>query len=179
MNYYHVAQDKSEEPHIWRIHLCRFSITQMVVQPTRFTHQGSITVSASYDDEKREIYIEVTDTGIGIAPQNIDRIFQPFDQEDVGISGEQKQRDLEMGVKSLHFVKHWCLEGIKISKSNLLQYSMHLWTWVLGCETWSQDGIVAYEDFNVGFLWELNENACFMSSWLNSGNSERGVRIYS
>ena len=83
-------------------------------------------MSASYDDEKREIYIEVTDTGIGIAPQNIDRIFQPFDQEDVGISGEQKQRDLEMGVKSLHFVKHWCLEGIKISKSNLLQYSMHL-----------------------------------------------------
>ena len=87
MKYHDVAQDKSEEPHIWRIHLCGFSITQNGGAVTRFTHQGSITVSASYDDEKREIYIEVTDTGIGIAPQNIDRIFQPFDQEDVGTKG--------------------------------------------------------------------------------------------
>ena len=57
---------------------------------SRFTHQGSITVSASYDDEKREIYIEVTDTGIGIAPQNIERIFQPFDQEDFEKSVRKK-----------------------------------------------------------------------------------------
>ena len=96
----------------------------------RFTHQGRITVSGSYDDEKGEVYIEVNDTGIGIAPQNIDRIFQPFDQEEF----VEKSRKTDLGssvvkkrfktngilirqgcVLSLHFVKeNRCFEGINI-----------------------------------------------------------------
>jgi len=49
-------------------------------------------VSGSYDDEKGEVYIEVNDTGIGIAPQNIDRIFQPFDQEEFVEKSRKKNR---------------------------------------------------------------------------------------
>ena len=48
----------------------------------RFTHKGSIIVSASADDERKMVKVDVRDTGIGIAQENIDWIFQPFDQED-------------------------------------------------------------------------------------------------
>lgn len=50
-----------------------------------------MTVSASYDDEKQMVEVQVKDTGIGISPENIDRIFQPFDQEEG--SAEQAQMD--------------------------------------------------------------------------------------
>ena len=51
-----------------------------------------MTVSASYDDEKQMVEVQVKDTGIGISPENIDRIFQPFDQEE-GSGEQQAQMD--------------------------------------------------------------------------------------
>lgn len=73
----------------------------------RFTHQGRITVSGSYDDEKGEVYIEVNDTGIGIAPQNIDRIFQPFDQEEF-VEKSRKKTDLGSSVVKKRFKTTGC-----------------------------------------------------------------------
>ncbi|CAK9098629.1 Hybrid signal transduction histidine kinase D [Durusdinium trenchii] len=64
----------------------RYRVTQMlynlVTNAIKFTHKGSIIVSASADDERKMVKVDVRDTGIGIAQENIDRIFQPFDQED-------------------------------------------------------------------------------------------------
>ena len=77
----------------------------------RFTHEGSITVSGSFDEKKRQVMVDIMDTGtswlsstpqivskchmptwiiflrhlvvgIGISPKNIERIFHPFDQEE-------------------------------------------------------------------------------------------------
>jgi len=81
-------------------------IYNLVTNAIKFTHQGSITVSASYDDEKREIYIEVTDTGIGIAPQNIERIFQPFDQEDSSESRRYGGLGLGLAISREVVAKH-------------------------------------------------------------------------
>lgn len=57
-------------------------IYNLVTNAIKFTHEGSISVSGSYDDTKRQVMVDVIDTGIGISPQNIERVFQPFDQED-------------------------------------------------------------------------------------------------
>lgn len=57
-------------------------IYNLVTNAIKFTHEGSISVSGSYDDSKRQVMVDVIDTGIGISPQNIERVFQPFDQED-------------------------------------------------------------------------------------------------
>ena len=46
----------------------------------KFTEQGSVRVSASYDAESDTITFAVTDTGIGIAPDHLQLIFEEFTQ---------------------------------------------------------------------------------------------------
>ncbi len=51
----------------------------------KFTSQGSITVSAQIlkrQDASLLVQLAVCDTGIGISPQALDKIFNPFEQED-------------------------------------------------------------------------------------------------
>jgi PAS domain S-box-containing protein len=58
-------------------------ILNLVSNAVKFTNKGSITVSInllSQDDEKATIEFEVTDTGIGIKPSKIGKIFENFQQ---------------------------------------------------------------------------------------------------
>jgi signal transduction histidine kinase len=48
----------------------------------KFTHQGGVTVSARRNKKDRTILLSVADTGIGIAPEHQDRIFEDFRQLD-------------------------------------------------------------------------------------------------
>ncbi|MEM6257656.1 MAG: response regulator [Planctomycetota bacterium] len=50
----------------------------------KFTEQGGITLEVSYDPEHRQMIYKVTDTGIGMTPEQVDRIaaFMPFTQAD-------------------------------------------------------------------------------------------------
>lgn len=52
----------------------------------KFTEQGTITMKArvqeSFDDGSMMIRFEVSDTGIGIAPEHMSRLFQMFEQAD-------------------------------------------------------------------------------------------------
>ena len=48
----------------------------LVGNAVKFTERGSVTVSASYDDETLEV--AVSDTGCGIAPDRLPRILDPF-----------------------------------------------------------------------------------------------------
>ena len=61
-----------------------FRITQLffnlIANALKFTHQGSVTVSCVPDNIERKVTVYVKDTGIGVAPENLERIFQPFDQ---------------------------------------------------------------------------------------------------
>jgi len=48
----------------------------------KFTREGSILVSAQYRPESDEISIAVRDTGIGIAPEDREKVFEDFQQVD-------------------------------------------------------------------------------------------------
>lgn len=56
------------------------TLTNLLSNAIKFTESGSVTVTAWDIDDK--IAIAVTDTGIGIAPEDHDKIFQAFRQGD-------------------------------------------------------------------------------------------------
>jgi signal transduction histidine kinase len=53
-------------------------IINLLSNAIKFTKQGSVTFSLEYQDNK--IRLQVTDTGIGIVPAQLDKIFLPFEQ---------------------------------------------------------------------------------------------------
>ncbi|MDB9313839.1 ATP-binding protein [Spirulina sp. CS-785/01] len=59
----------------------------------KFTDQGSVTVAIRGDpfptpDQQQRLYFEVEDTGPGIAPEEIDLLFQPYEQTQSGRNAE-------------------------------------------------------------------------------------------
>jgi len=72
-----------ELPQVWvdatRIRQVLFNLLS---NATRFTDEGGITVSVRREGE--EVVFAVTDTGVGIAPEEIPRMFQEFHQVDGG-----------------------------------------------------------------------------------------------
>ena len=48
----------------------------------KFTHQGTVTIDISYHQQHSKMVMAVTDSGIGISAQQLDKIFEPFTQAD-------------------------------------------------------------------------------------------------
>jgi PAS domain S-box-containing protein len=60
-------------------------LVNLVGNALKFTKEGHVTVSIeveSEDDETTRLHFSVADTGIGIAPERLDAIFEPFTQAD-------------------------------------------------------------------------------------------------
>ena len=57
-------------------------IVNLLSNALKFTHQGGIEIGVDYDPVTRLSSIAVTDTGIGIAPEHHDKIFEDFRQVD-------------------------------------------------------------------------------------------------
>jgi len=60
-------------------------LTNLLGNAVKFTERGSITIAASLsngDENKEEILVTVTDTGIGISPEDQGKLFQRFSQVD-------------------------------------------------------------------------------------------------
>ncbi|OQW93216.1 MAG: hypothetical protein BWK79_12310, partial [Beggiatoa sp. IS2] len=74
----------------------------------KFTQKGGVTLKIGYHDEKMRFQVE--DTGPGIAPQDIEKIFQPFQQvgdtqykaEGTGLGLSITKRLIEMMESELH-----------------------------------------------------------------------------
>jgi signal transduction histidine kinase len=57
-------------------------VLNLLSNALKFTPTGAVTISASYDDEKRWLAIAVKDTGVGIAPEDQAKVFEDFRQLD-------------------------------------------------------------------------------------------------
>ena len=68
------------------LHSDRQKVKQIVLNllsnALKFTHQGSVQVSAVYEFGTSTVAISVKDTGIGIAPEDLEKIFEDFQQVD-------------------------------------------------------------------------------------------------
>jgi signal transduction histidine kinase/ActR/RegA family two-component response regulator len=62
-------------------------VTNLVGNAIKFTKAGGVTVELARDDDGR-VRLSVQDTGIGIEPERLERIFQPFEQADASIARE-------------------------------------------------------------------------------------------
>ena len=57
-------------------------LLNLAANAVKFTHEGGVTISALPDRDSGRIRFEVIDTGIGIAPEDCPKLFQPFTQVD-------------------------------------------------------------------------------------------------
>ena len=57
-------------------------IVNLLSNALKFTHQGGIDIAVAFDPDSRTATIAVSDTGIGIAPEHHDKIFEDFRQVD-------------------------------------------------------------------------------------------------
>ena len=58
-------------------------LVNLVGNALKFTDHGMVTVAVSWEDGLQScLHIEVRDSGIGIAPEALDRLFEPFSQVD-------------------------------------------------------------------------------------------------
>ena len=66
-------------------------VVNLVGNAIKFTHAGEVAVAVQVDAEEgddRVLHFAVSDTGIGIAPDKREWIFQPFAQEDASSTRE-------------------------------------------------------------------------------------------
>jgi signal transduction histidine kinase/CheY-like chemotaxis protein len=63
-------------------------ILNLVSNAVKFTRQGSITIRAMQSEDQRMVQVAVSDTGIGIAPADQERIWEEFQQVDNDLGRE-------------------------------------------------------------------------------------------
>jgi len=63
-------------------HKCTQVFYNLVTNACKFTKSGSIVISSHLDPNKEWVEVAIADTGSGIAAESLERIFQPFEQED-------------------------------------------------------------------------------------------------
>jgi signal transduction histidine kinase/CheY-like chemotaxis protein len=57
-------------------------LANLLSNAIKFTNEGVVIVRGHLDAEKKQVVISVTDTGIGIDPENQERVFEAFHQPD-------------------------------------------------------------------------------------------------
>ena len=65
-------------------------LRNLISNALKFTRRGHVRVTAKFDVDTANVVFQVTDTGIGIAPENMDRIFEEFVQLESDLQSQAK-----------------------------------------------------------------------------------------
>ena len=57
-------------------------VVNLLTNALKFTHQGGVEIGVEFEGDRRAASVAVSDTGIGIAPENHEKIFEDFRQVD-------------------------------------------------------------------------------------------------
>ncbi|MCD6518687.1 MAG: hypothetical protein J7M05_02020 [Anaerolineae bacterium] len=83
-------------------------VINLLINAARFTQEGGVTIR-SWEGEEGQ-FVSVQDTGIGIRPADLGRVFEPFQQLDASLTRKREGIGLGLAI-SKHFVE---LHGGKI-----------------------------------------------------------------
>ncbi|MCX5814303.1 MAG: ATP-binding protein [Proteobacteria bacterium] len=72
------------------------ALINLINNGIKFTEKGGIIISCRKDASR--ILIDVKDTGIGIEPEDMEKIFKPFQQTDIGIAKKQEGTGLGLSI---------------------------------------------------------------------------------
>ena len=94
-------------------------LVNLVGNALKFTRRGLVRVRVVVEAQsRRPVGIEVVDTGIGIPPDKLDAIFEPFRQADAGIEKDFGGTGLGLGIsRSLCHLLGWELSAASDGKS--------------------------------------------------------------
>ncbi len=74
-------------------------LINLLINAVKFTpEQGSVTLQVVSDSEEDIIHFSVIDTGIGIAPKDLQRLFQPFMQVDSSLNRQYEGTGLGLAL---------------------------------------------------------------------------------
>jgi len=73
-------------------------LINLVGNAIKFTDQGTVTLSASYEQSTNRLSFEVADTGIGMTERQLKRLFQPFTQVDASESRKHEGTGLGLAI---------------------------------------------------------------------------------
>ncbi|MEL7444106.1 MAG: ATP-binding protein, partial [Pseudomonadota bacterium] len=59
-------------------------LNNLIGNAVKFTHEGEVTINVKSDE--KFVYFDVTDTGIGMTQEQVERVFDPFSQADASMS---------------------------------------------------------------------------------------------
>jgi signal transduction histidine kinase/CheY-like chemotaxis protein len=71
-------------------------LLNLVANAVKFTEVGEVTLSVRYDREERALVLTVIDTGVGIAPEQMTSLFEPFHQADA--SSRRRSQGVGLGL---------------------------------------------------------------------------------
>jgi len=63
-------------------HRCTQVFYNLVMNALKFTRKGEVRVSGDTDHANGVVHVHITDTGVGILPNNFERIFEAFEQQE-------------------------------------------------------------------------------------------------
>jgi signal transduction histidine kinase len=91
-------------------------LTNLVENAVRYTREGSVTLRARRNGAGGGIWVDVRDTGVGIAPEHLSRIFERFYRVDAG-----RSRDAGGTGLGLAIVRHLVdAHGGRVESSSVL-----------------------------------------------------------
>jgi signal transduction histidine kinase/CheY-like chemotaxis protein len=73
-------------------------LLNLVANAVKFTEEGEVTLSVRYDRGQRELVFDVVDTGMGIAPEQLSSLFEPFHQADASSARRSQGAGLGLAI---------------------------------------------------------------------------------